>query len=163
MDVYGNIAKALKDLSREARPSIFTAKVKAVSGTTCSIEVGRLLLTDVRLRAVVDSDTEQLLVTPRVGSQVLVADLSGGNFRDLAVIAFSAIDKIEISADNMEVSIAGGKIAVNNDKQSMSALFIELIDAIGAITVTTPNGVSGVPNNANKFSEIKMKLGELMN
>lgn len=38
----------------------------------------------------------------------------------------------------------------------------ELIDTINQITVPTPAGVSGVPNNAAVFTQIKSKLGEIL-
>ena len=108
MDIYGKIAQAIKGITGAGQAPIFPAKVKSVSGTTCTVVVDTLELTDVRLRAVVNNEQEQFLVTPKAGSHVLVADLSGGNYRDLAVIAFSEVEKIEIST-SAEVVFNGGE------------------------------------------------------
>lgn len=50
----------------------FTAKVKSVDGEVCTIEIDGLQLSDVRLRAVVNSNKEKILITPRKDSCVLV-------------------------------------------------------------------------------------------
>lgn len=48
-----------------------------VGGETCSIEVGYLRLTDVRLLSVMNGEQSKLLVTPKDGSYVTAIDLSG--------------------------------------------------------------------------------------
>jgi hypothetical protein len=90
MDIYSKIKRSIQTISAEGRRQayIYPAQVEAVSGRTCSVRIDdNLPVTDVRLRAVINTNAEQVLLTPKVGSYVLVADLSGGNHRDLAVIA----------------------------------------------------------------------------
>lgn len=54
---------------------------------------------------VAGSSDNRLLITPKQGSQVIVADLSGGDDRDLLVLAYSEIETIDLriglSADEM--------------------------------------------------------------
>lgn len=163
MDVYGKIAKSIRELGGgSTNAQIFPAKIKSIDGTKCSILIGQLELSDVRLRAVINNEDDKILVTPKVGSQVLVADLSGGNYRDLAVMKYSEVEKIEIKVANMEVVVNGGKISIKNASQNLYDLLVELIDAINALTVTTATGPSGTPINAVQFSAVKTKLGQLM-
>lgn len=75
----------------------FTAKVNAVDGDTCSVELDGLTLTDVRLRAVVNGENSKILVTPETGSYVLVADLAG-DLSQLVVVGYSEVKKITIDA-----------------------------------------------------------------
>lgn len=163
MDVYSKIAKSIKEIGGgSAGAQIFPAKVKSVSGQTCNILIGELELSDVRLRAVINDKSDQVLITPKADSQVLVADLSAGQYRDLAVVTYSEIDKIEIKVDNMELMVSGGKISIKNASQNLYSLLGELIDAMSALTVSTEMGTSGTPVNAAQFSAVKTKLGQLM-
>jgi hypothetical protein len=88
MDIYGKIKERIRNIAgrgSKGTPEIFTAQVAVVSGETCTVMLDELPVTEVRLRAVVNGRSEKLLVTPKVGSYVLVADLSGGEYRDLAM------------------------------------------------------------------------------
>lgn len=85
---------------------LLLAKVVSVNGDTCSVDVDGLVLTDVRLRAVVNGENSKLLITPKVGSHVLLADQSG-NMSQLAVIGYSEIEKIEV--DTESITINGGE------------------------------------------------------
>ena len=67
----------------------FTAKVKSVDGEVCSVETEGLMLTEVRLRAVLNSNKEKILITPRKDSCVLVYDMTMGLMRDFVVVSYS--------------------------------------------------------------------------
>ena len=56
MDIYGQIAQAIRGIagSRVSSATIFPAEVKSVSGATCSILIGSLELSDVRLLPNID-------------------------------------------------------------------------------------------------------------
>lgn len=85
-----------------------TAQVVSVSSETCTVKRNGVQLTDVRLNAMVSDDksTKNLIIKPTVGSTVMLADLSGGLYRDLAVIGWSGVDSINI---NGTITINGGK------------------------------------------------------
>lgn len=97
----------LKLLNR--RSWFLVAKVTKVSGETCTIDANGLEIEGVRLKAVEDGDENSLLVTPKVGSMVLVADISGGELRELVVIAYSGVETIQINGGNN-----GGLININD-------------------------------------------------
>lgn len=162
MDVYGQIAEKVKSIVGVKDTPIFPAEVKSVDGDTCSVMVGKLQLSDVRLRAVVNDKDDKLLITPAIGSHVLVADLSNGNFRDLAVLTYSEPEKIETKIGQMEVTLSGEKISIKKGSINLFDLLDGLITQILALTVPTGTGPSGTPVNASEFTQIKTKLGQIM-
>ena len=86
---------------------IFTAKVLSTDGDTCCVDIDGLVVSDVRLRAVVNGEESGILVTPKTGSYVTVADLSG-NLTRLVVVGFSEVKKIEVNADD-KIIFNGGE------------------------------------------------------
>ncbi|MCQ2313276.1 MAG: hypothetical protein MJZ84_07520 [Paludibacteraceae bacterium] len=162
MDIYGQIAKTVKEIVGGKETIIFPAEVKSVDGATCSVMIGKLQLSDVRLRSVINDKEDQVLITPAVGSQVLVADLSNGAFRDLAVLTYSEPEKIEIKIGQMEVCLSGEKISVKKGAINLFDLLDGLLTQILALTVPTGTGPSGTPVNASEFTQIKTKLGQIM-
>ena len=84
MSVYQEINQKLcQRTGADSDRGLFTAEVTKVSGDTCSVRYGDLVFEDVRLRVIAeDSNNSRMLLTPKVGSCMLVADLSGGDKRD---------------------------------------------------------------------------------
>jgi hypothetical protein len=116
MDIYGKISDKVKNIAQTKKLGIspaFTARVKSISGNTCTVILDEMEITDVRLRAVVNNNTDKILVTPSIGSYVLVVDLSGGEYRNLAVIGYSEIDGIEIITGNTKIEVNNGSIVFN--------------------------------------------------
>ena len=74
--------------------------VKSVSGNLCEVEIGNIVVPDVRLRASELDDDGEMLVTPKVGSAVTVGSLSG----DLSQLVVFQVDHIET------IVINGGKL-----------------------------------------------------
>ena len=86
MDIYSQIKQKIRNIAGSGSnnmPVMFTAQVKNLSGETCTVMLDELPITDVRLRAVINGKSEKILITPKIGSYVLVTDLSGGDYRDL--------------------------------------------------------------------------------
>ena len=106
-------------------------EVKSVEGESCTVKVAGLELDEVRLTAVNEGADGKLTVTPKVGSMVLMGDMSGGMMRDLAVIGYTQIEKIEgkvekvaIEADSVELNGGnnGGLINIDTLTQKINAL-----------------------------------------
>ena len=115
MDIYGQIAQAIRNIAgvQVGGATIFPAEVKSVSGATCTILIGDLEVTDVRLRAVINDKDDQILRIPKQGSQVLVADMSGGQFRELVVIEQSETEKIDLTIGQTTITVEDVKITIN--------------------------------------------------
>lgn len=95
----------------------FNASVVSVDDETCVVERNGLKHEDVRLAAVIDGNTKNLLVKPKVGSMVLIADLSEGLMRDLAVIGWSEVDTITINGGSF-----GGLVKIQELTNKLNAL-----------------------------------------
>ena len=117
MDIYSTIHNQLQNLCQTKFEAawLFVAQVSSVQqDSTCTIRMpSGMELAGVRLRAVVNDDKDQILVTPKQHSHVLVADFSGGNLTDLAVIKFSRPQAIDINIGSSTVHIEDGQIEFN--------------------------------------------------
>jgi hypothetical protein len=117
MDTYGKIATKIREIARKGKVSetlILPAQVKSINGNTCAVNIDDLEVTDVRLRAVINSESEQLLITPKIDSFVLIADLSGGSFTNFAVIAYSEVEAVNIKIGSQTVDIDKNGIICND-------------------------------------------------
>ena len=68
MDSYTEIRNKIRAMTGQKTPLLLTGKVESVSGETCTVSIGDLTLTDVRLRSVVNGESSKLLITPKQGS-----------------------------------------------------------------------------------------------
>lgn len=99
MDSYTEIRNKIRAMTGQKTPLLLTGKVESVSGETCTVTVGDLKLTDVRLRSVVNGNSSKLLITPKTGSYVTLIDLSG-ELREMEVIGYSEIEAIDIETES---------------------------------------------------------------
>lgn len=140
MDKLSEIKQSIVNISKSVRnANVFTAEVERIDGEKCSVSVDDLTLTDVRLRAVINGENSKLLITPKIKSSVLVIDLSGGQYNDLAVVNYSEIDKIEIDCDNKIVINGGnndGIIKINELTQKLNDLVNAFNNHIHITTAT---------------------------
>ena len=95
MDAYTEIKNKIRAMQGQRTPLLLTGKVESVDGETCTVSVGDLKLTGVRLRSVVNGEASKLLITPKTGSYVTVIDLSG-ELRETEVLGYSEIEAIDI-------------------------------------------------------------------
>lgn len=157
MDIYGKIAQKIKEIAGtdNTMPSFFTAKVKAVNGQTCDVLIGDLELTGVRLRSVINSSNQMLLITPVLNSQVVVADLSAGKLRELVVIEYSEIKEywlkieettLKVTAEGIELNGSGasGLIKVNDLISWMAKVNADLSTLQSLLSLSTVAG-NGAP------------------
>lgn len=105
-----DIKEAIRQISGAGRGGnglFLVGEVKSVEGESCTVDVAGLELDEVRLTAVNDGAGGKLLLTPKVGSPVLLADMSGGELRDIAVIGYTKIEKIETTCE--QITLNGGE------------------------------------------------------
>ena len=95
----------------------FNAEVVTVDDETCTVKRNGIEHTDVRLAAVVDGNTKNLLIKPKVGSMVLIADLSEGLMRDLAIIGWSEVETITINGGDF-----GGLVKIQELTNKLNTL-----------------------------------------
>ena len=155
MNRVQDIKEAIRQISGAKGGSglILVGEVKSVEGETCTVNVGGLELDEVRLTAVNDGADGKLLLTPKEGSMVLMADLSGGNLRDLAVIGYTHIEKgeasfdqIAIEADSIELNGGdnGGLVNIEKLKEWMQNVESDLA-TLQALLESSPIAGNGAP------------------
>jgi len=117
MDIYGQIAMKIKELAGKGNSSashIFSAKVKSVESQTCTVMLDDLAISDVRLKSVINSNTDALIIKPKVNSVVMIADLSAGQYRELLVISYSEIDVVNLKISNTQLKIDQSGVEINS-------------------------------------------------
>lgn len=111
MDKYKELADNLRRVLGNKGVAISTGVVKSVSGILCEIEVGKLVVPDVRLRASETADDGEILLIPKVGTAVVFGSLTG----DLSQLVVLQIDHVESIKITGSISISGD-IAINEGK-----------------------------------------------
>lgn len=149
MDVYQEIKQKLCQLTgADIDRGLFTAEVTKVSGDTCSVRYGDLVFEDVRLRVIAeDSNNSRMLLTPKVGSCVLVADLSGGDKRDFAVVMLSEVQKVELTADEVKLNGGsnGGLVKIEELTKQLNGLIDKFNNHTHSGVIIAVGGGSGAP------------------
>jgi hypothetical protein len=145
MDALSRSKNALKQIIGKPEQINIPCKVVKVEGATCSVEhvMDGYIIEDVRLNAASEDD-EGIIVTPKVGSYVIISSIDGILYY---VSMYSTIEKVDFRSEGDVCSAIDGKYSIQNKEQSLKSLINELIDAISAITVTTAVGPSGIPIN----------------
>lgn len=136
MDQYKELATLIKQASSGgSRVTILQGIVKEVSGITCTVEIGSLTVSDVRLRASEKPEETQILITPAIGSAVILASLSG----DMTNLVVVAVDVAE------SITINGGKLGGLINIEALTAKLNELVQVFNSHTHTAPNGPTTPP------------------
>lgn len=101
MDKYRQIAELMKGFQSSGQV-FFPATVERVDGITCTVKIEGLSVSDVRLKPTTTHTANQVLMIPMVGSNVLVASLSG-EVDNLFVVAADTIDRMEVTCNGQNV------------------------------------------------------------
>lgn len=97
--------------------TFFTAEVVKVTGDTCTVKSDGLEMSDVAICAIGGASGNSLVVVPKVGSTVLIADLSEGTRRDLAIVKYTEVESITINGGNL-----GGLVNIAQLTSKLNAL-----------------------------------------
>ena len=139
MDQYKELATLIKQASSEGgRVTILQGIVKEVSSVTCTVEIGSLTVSDVRLRASEKQEETQILITPAIGSAVILASLSG----DMTNLVVVAVDVAE------SITINGGKLGGLINIEALTSKLNELVQVFNSHTHTAPNGPTTPPTTS---------------
>lgn len=102
MSTERDIKEAIQALGSNGNgKTFFTAEVVSVSGNTCTVKSDDLEMSDVAICAIGGASGNSLVVVPKVGSTVLIADLSEGTRRDLVIVKYTEVESITINGGNL--------------------------------------------------------------
>lgn len=165
MDTAAEIKKALMSVLGVTPNLPLTATVVSIQGNTCTIKIlGELVLSDVRLTATV-TDSNGLLIQPKVGSEVLVISQTG-TLSSLVVLKVNEVDLVYYKSEDFEVRIDAftKKVTVKNAQVNLAALMNTLIETISAAVITTPNGPGSIdPSTVTALNNIKTQFNLILN
>ncbi|MCD8080186.1 MAG: hypothetical protein LUF04_07185 [Bacteroides sp.] len=163
MNKTSQIRSLIRHIAGTEKPlhTFWLMEVVSVKGDVCVAKMDDFEVPNIRLSAIEGGSEKGLLITPSVGSIVLVADLSGGTLRQLAVVGFSQIDSVRlhqgqttiytdketvtVEVGNSQVEISEGVISFNGGKlggmvviEQLTNKINELIRAFNTHTHTIP-------------------------
>lgn len=141
MDKYAKLREMLRGIcgyQANKEPLLFQAKVVSVQGDCCEVDMGGLVLSDVRLKAVADGQTDGvILMVPAVDSWVLVGSLTG-DYKDLAVLNMDRFEKIIFGGDEF-----GGIVRATELVQKLNQLEKDVNKLKTAVSGWTPVAQDG--------------------
>ena len=135
MDNYKELAQLVRNAAGKAQLTLMQGIVRKTSGMTCEVEIGGIAVPEVRLRASEAGIGGQLLVTPKVGTAVIVGSLSG----DLTQLVVLAVDQAE------SITLNGGKLGGLINGEPLTQKINELVQAFNAHTHQGFHGPTGPP------------------
>lgn len=166
MDTAAEIKKALTSVLGITPNLPMTATIVSIQGTTCTIKLlDELQLSDVRLTATISESEDGLLIVPKVGSEVIVMSQTG-TLSSLMVLKVNEVDAVKYKNADFEVMLdpVTKKVTVKNGKVNLGLLVNNLIDAIGAAVIITPNGPGSInPSTVSILNNIKGQFNMILN
>ncbi|MCC8154679.1 MAG: hypothetical protein LIP01_11015 [Tannerellaceae bacterium] len=98
MDKSSKIKSLLRGITGtdKARYPFRLMEVVSVEGDLCRAKMDAFEIPGIHLASITNGAENGVLITPMIGSAILVADISNGELRELVAIAYSEIDSIQI-------------------------------------------------------------------
>ena len=156
------IKKLLREITKTEN-SFLRGVVKEVFGQTCSVElVSGLVVSDVKLKAVITDSDDYIIETPVVGSDVLLT----GSLSDLVVLKCDKIQKFEFSQNGLKVvyDAEDKKVSIQNDTVNLLDVLLEFTNHFktdykqytsqGPTNGALPNSVQAITDIENKFKQL---------
>lgn len=146
MNEYSEIKRTLRKICRTdegtKHPAVFAAEVVAVDrdARTCTVTVDGTLFEGVRLRGLSNDGRAQMLVLPKVGGDVVLADVSGDGSH-LIVVGWTEIDGVKIDVGD----------------ENLAEVLSDFIDETAKIIV-----VQGTTPDVKALENIKRRLNEIL-
>lgn len=160
-------------LLTKGKSSVFVAMVEAVQEdvSTCTVNDGQLSYTDVQLMAVVNNESQRVVIVPEPGSDVLVGMVNNDLHR-LFVIKTSKAKRIagQIGLSSFEIDDNGYSIARDGENlqlvlsdylEQFGLLCDELAKVVVAVGVT-PNVIEIAKIKAAVLTDIKQRLNNIL-
>ena len=166
MDKPAAVKKALIEALGITPNLAITAEVVSVENTTCTVKlVSELVLSDVRLCATINESQDLFLITPKIGSEVIVMSQTG-KLSGLFVLKVDAVESISYKKNGLEFLIDGttGKITLKNTHANFGDLISKFITEVSNAIILTPAGPGNIaPTTKAKLEVLNTKFKSLLN
>lgn len=158
MDKSGQISELLRKITGTDRPTFdfMPMEVVSVDGDLCVCRLDELEIPDVRLSAIPEGSADGLLITPKVGSVVMVADLSAGTLRDLMVVQYTEIETIRFHQGATTITADGQKAVIE-----VGGSNVEITDQLISFNKGANDGLLKVVETTSKINAIENDLNTL--
>lgn len=111
---------------RQSGQVFFPAIVESIEGVTCTVKVDNLSISDVRLKPINENTEDEILLTPKVGTNVLVGSLSG-NLLNLFVLQADSLSEAYLKVNEMSFKLDKNGISMNNGQNGGMVKIDEMI------------------------------------
>lgn len=128
------LARNIRDLVGGKTLTIYQGEVTKVDGSLCTVKFANQEISDIRLRASSVDVDKQMLITPKVGSSVVVGSLSG-DLSELVVLQVDEVESIEINGGEL-----GGLIKIEDLTNKLNKLVREVNALKNTFNGHTHNG-----------------------
>ena len=151
MDRYRELSENLRRIFDNKAIAISTGIVKSVSGILCEVQVGKLSVPDVRLRASETADGGELLLVPKVGTAVVFGSLTG----DLSQLVVLQVDHVESIKATGSIVFNDGKLGGLVNIADLTKKLNALVQSFNIHTHTGNMGSQTSPptGQAQKFNQ----------
>lgn len=114
MEKTTKIRELLRTITGTDRPKFDfrLMEVVAIDGDLCQARMGDFVIPGIRLSSIGGGSENGLLITPTIGSVILVADISCGALRELNAVGYSEIDSIRFHKGSTTVRADAGAVDV---------------------------------------------------
>lgn len=166
MDKAAQVKALLKEIIGAVPFLPILGEVTAVSGETCSVKIASgLELTDVKLKATINGNTDYLLLTPVIGSTVMMLS-NTGTLENMTVIKVDQAQKMEYAQGGLKILADGtdGKVSIKNNDTSLKDIFEDQATFLQQLKVSTSTGPSGtpLPDTIQAIVQWKVKFNKLI-
>lgn len=132
MNDYTKLKQYITEIGGAKDISVCQGIVRSVDGCRCDVQIGDIVIPDVRLRASETDDDTQTLITPKTGSAVIVGSLSGDMTR-MVVLQVDSVESIVVNGGKL-----GGLVNIEQLTQRLNAIEDDLNALKNAIKGWTP-------------------------
>jgi len=130
--------------------------IKVYGEDLATVEIAEMQYDDVRLRLTDDSLDNKLVVRPKVGSLVLVADLTGEG-RVLTIIDSEDVEELEFKQDSMNLKINKNGFVIENKGENLQTVLADFITEVSKIIV-----IQGTSPNVPALTQISERLKKVL-
>ena len=146
-------------LVTKSQMTIVSGKAANITDTVFDLQIEEGAdIKDVRIGAIASGTQTYIKIIPADNSTVLVGMIENSD-TEAVLLATSEIDKIEIKAGALKVSLTGDKISLKNGQIDFKDFLSGLIDDLKSAVIQTPAGPGNFsPADVQKMTQRKQEL-----
>lgn len=164
MGKESEIKQALINLIGSKSDAFIRGTVEKISGQTCEVKLSSgLIVTDVKLKAIISEGSDFIIETPVIGSDVILT----GSLNDLVVLKCDKLQKLEFSQNGLKIiyDATDKKVSIQNDNVNLLDVLLELTSHLKAdYKQYTSNGPTNgaLPTSVQALNSIEQKFKNLL-